>query len=211
MVYLGIEEDQLNLEEQYLCLDFCNTVNWRGGEERSDALAGYADLVHWSQEVALISPEEARVLEQAGESRPDEAALVFQRAIELRETIYQMFSYKTQELPVTLEDLKQFNAFLSVAVSHATLVQTAAGELEWGWNDDPAALDHVLWPVVRSAADLLASEESKRVGECANEACAALFYDTSRNHSRHWCSMGSCGNRAKARRHYRRQKPGVDR
>jgi predicted RNA-binding Zn ribbon-like protein len=211
MVYLGIEEDQLNLEEQYLCLDFCNTVNWRGGEERSDALANYADLVHWSQEVASISPEEARALERAGESRPDEAALVLNRAIELRETIYRMFSNRTREASVSPEDLQQFNAFLSVAVSHAKLVQTAAGGLDWGWNDDSGSLDCVLWPVVRSAADLLASEESKRVGECANAACAALFYDTSRNHSRHWCSLGSCGNRAKARRHYQRQKPGAAR
>jgi predicted RNA-binding Zn ribbon-like protein len=28
----------------------------------------------------------------------------------------------------------------------------------------------------------------------------------SRNHSRRWCDMGDCGNRAKARRHYRRHK-----
>ena len=32
------------------------------------------------------------------------------------------------------------------------------------------------------------------------------FIDNTRNHSRRWCSMESCGNRAKAGRHYARQR-----
>jgi predicted RNA-binding Zn ribbon-like protein len=66
----------------------------------------------------------------------------------------------------------------------------------------------MLWPVARSAADLLTSaEELARVGQCADDrGCGWLFFDTSRNHSRRWCAMKDCGNRAKARRHYRRQR-----
>jgi predicted RNA-binding Zn ribbon-like protein len=29
-----------------------------------------------------------------------------------------------------------------------------------------------------------------------------LFIDASKNATRRWCDMASCGNRAKARRHY---------
>jgi predicted RNA-binding Zn ribbon-like protein len=36
--------------------------------------------------------------------------------------------------------------------------------------------------------------------------CGWLFVDESRNGSRRWCSMKDCGNRAKARRHYRKVK-----
>jgi len=36
-------------------------------------------------------------------------------------------------------------------------------------------------------------------------ACTWLFLDRSRNRSRRWCSMATCGNRAKARRHDRRR------
>jgi predicted RNA-binding Zn ribbon-like protein len=64
----------------------------------------------------------------------------------------------------------------------------------------------MLWPVVRDAADLLTSKELNRVGRCADERCGWLFVDTSRNRSRRWCSMESCGNRAKARRHYRKSR-----
>jgi predicted RNA-binding Zn ribbon-like protein len=41
--------------------------------------------------------------------------------------------------------------------------------------------------------------------ECGGSACTWLFLDHSRNRSRRWCSMETCGNRAKAHRHYRRK------
>ncbi|MGH7448040.1 MAG: CGNR zinc finger domain-containing protein, partial [Longimicrobiales bacterium] len=55
--------------------------------------------------------------------------------------------------------------------------------------------------------------ELDRVKLCGNDACAWLFIDVSRNRSRRWCDMKDCGNRAKARRHYARQKevPASDR
>ena len=73
----------------------------------------------------------------------------------------------------------------------------------WDWTPENA-LDRVLWPVVRDAAELLSGEDLDRVGRCADANCGWLFLDTSRNHSRRWCSMKDCGNRAKARRHYQR-------
>lgn len=41
---------------------------------------------------------------------------------------------------------------------------------------------------------------------CADDDCRAVFYDRSKNHSGRWCSMGSCGNRAKVRAFRERQK-----
>jgi predicted RNA-binding Zn ribbon-like protein len=35
--------------------------------------------------------------------------------------------------------------------------------------------------------------------ECSNPTCRSVFYDRSKNHSGRWCSMASCGNRAKVR------------
>jgi predicted RNA-binding Zn ribbon-like protein len=71
-----------------------------------------------------------------------------------------------------------------------------------GWAETRDELDGCLLPVVRSAAALLTSPELSRVGECADDrGCGYLFYDETRNRSRRWCDMGSCGNRAKAKRH----------
>jgi len=63
-----------------------------------------------------------------------------------------------------------------------------------------AALERVLWSVTLTAADLLTSGDLSQVRLCDGEDCGWLFLDTSRNHSRHWCDMKDCGNRAKVRR-----------
>jgi predicted RNA-binding Zn ribbon-like protein len=76
----------------------------------------------------------------------------------------------------------------------------------WSWQIDENSFDRMLWPIVREAANLLTSDDINRVGECADDrGCGYLFFDTSRNHSRRWCSMEGCGNRAKAQRHYQRK------
>ncbi|HWK64762.1 MAG TPA: CGNR zinc finger domain-containing protein [Rhizobiaceae bacterium] len=55
-----------------------------------------------------------------------------------------------------------------------------------------------------SALSLLPAERSGRLRICPN--CGWLFMDRSRNGSRLWCDMAVCGNRQKARRHYRRRR-----
>ena len=71
--------------------------------------------------------------------------------------------------------------------------------------DDPAR-----GPAVRAAHDLLdlLGDRPDRLRQCEHERCALWFLDTSRNGTRRWCSMASCGNRAKAARHYRRARQG---
>lgn len=45
-----------------------------------------------------------------------------------------------------------------------------------------------------------------RVRECADPGCPVVYLDESRNRSRRWCSMDSCGARAKAATYYRRHR-----
>ena len=66
-------------------------------------------------------------------------------------------------------------------------------------------LDTMLPPILQSAVDLLVSKNDlERVKQCEGDSCGWLFFDTSRNRSRRWCSMADCGNRAKARRFYQK-------
>ena len=76
---------------------------------------------------------------------------------------------------------------------------------EWGWETAPVSpLDRPAQMLLDDALDLLTS--GQRVGRRAGERCGWLFVDTSKNHSRRWCSMAGCGNRAKARRHSERRR-----
>jgi predicted RNA-binding Zn ribbon-like protein len=53
--------------------------------------------------------------------------------------------------------------------------------------------------LVAAVADLMTTDEWKRLKACRDETCRQAFYDQSRNRSRAWCSMEVCGNREKAR------------
>jgi predicted RNA-binding Zn ribbon-like protein len=64
----------------------------------------------------------------------------------------------------------------------------------------------VLFPIARSAADWLVAADWALLKKCANPSCILWFYDTSKNHSRRWCSMEGCGNRHKVTAHYRKKK-----
>jgi predicted RNA-binding Zn ribbon-like protein len=80
---------------------------------------------------------------------------------------------------------------------------TAAGAAEEPEFTDPAW--GPAWLAARNYLDLLAGAPD-RIRSCAHESCILHFFDTSRNGTRRWCSMTTCGNRAKASRHYARSK-----
>lgn len=62
-----------------------------------------------------------------------------------------------------------------------------------------AAFDHLYGAVAHSAADLLLHGDPNRLRKCANPACRLMFYDVSKAGRRRWCSMLTCGARAKSR------------
>jgi predicted RNA-binding Zn ribbon-like protein len=96
------------------------------------------------------------------------------------------------------------NEVLGQALSHLRLSSTADRGFELAWVDRHDGFESLLWPIARSAADLLTSEQRMRVHQCNGERCTWLFLDMSKNKTRRWCNMADCGNRAKARRFYER-------
>jgi predicted RNA-binding Zn ribbon-like protein len=56
-----------------------------------------------------------------------------------------------------------------------------------------------------AVADAQAGDTWVRLKVCLADDCQWAFYDTSKNRSRHWCSMGVCGNRQKTRSYRARQ------
>jgi predicted RNA-binding Zn ribbon-like protein len=102
-------------------------------------------------------------------------------------------------------DVAAINAALDGAPERRVL---AHREKTFGWRIDRDALSaaDLLAPVLWSAGDLIVSPEVGRLRHCLNDQCGWLFMDDSKNGSRRWCSMRSCGNRAKAQRHYLRSK-----
>jgi predicted RNA-binding Zn ribbon-like protein len=197
--------DDLELVGGWLCLDFANTVSAHVEEQGHEYLTTYGELVAWSRHAGVLTGDDARALISDATRSPDLAAAVLDRAIKLREVIYRTFSALAAQRQPTPPDLAALNGALRDALPRLE-VRPSAGGFEWAWASTLDDLDWMLWPIVRSAADLLTSEDLDRVRECAREGCNWLFVDMSKNRSRRWCSMSLCGSRVKARRYYRRRK-----
>ncbi len=187
-----------------LALDFANTVSARS-RPGSDHFHDWPDLLAWAGQARLVVPREAARLGRAARRNPDRARRQFNRAVALRETLYHVFSALAAGRTPPAADVERLNLALGGVLRHARL-DRCGQDFVWAWVAGPPSLDRVLWPVLRSAADLLVSDERARVRECASETCTWLFVDRSRTHERRWCSMRSCGNRAKARRFQARQR-----
>jgi predicted RNA-binding Zn ribbon-like protein len=65
-------------------------------------------------------------------------------------------------------------------------------------------VEAVLGSVLASVYTAQARGLWSRLKACGDEGCRWAFYDTSKNRSRTWCSMASCGNRSKSRTYRRR-------
>ncbi|HZW03128.1 MAG TPA: ABATE domain-containing protein [Anaerolineaceae bacterium] len=187
-----------------LALDFANTAEWHASHEPVEHLPAYADLVAWGAEAGLLAGEQAAGLLAAARRQSAAAGAWLGRAIELREVLYRIFAAAAGEQPAPPEDVDALTAFWR-ELAQRTRLEVSPGGLGFRLEELPADPLAMLWPVVRAAVDLLASPQLARIGQCADDrGCGWLFIDTTRNRSRRWCSMESCGNRAKAQRHYGR-------
>lgn len=179
------------------CLDFVNTVDPRHTAVHEEYLDSYRGLVEWAMHAGLEPPASASRLAQLGDERPAQAARVLARAVSLREALYDLFAPGS---PARARDdaLAVLNEELRRAWSCALVARDGERHALRFVNGD--ALDRVLWPVTLSAFELLVSAPT-RVKECDGDQCGWLFVNTSKAGRRRWCSMESCGNRAKVQRY----------
>jgi predicted RNA-binding Zn ribbon-like protein len=187
-----------------LALDFANTAEWHASKQPQEWLQRYDNLLSWSLAAGLLTRRTAMDLRRKASSHLAQANAALKRAIELREIIYRIFACIAHDQSPSTDDLASLNRAWAEAMGRVKVVP-AEGGFQWRWEGEES-LEQMLWPITRSATDLLTSSDLKKVGQCADDrGCGWLFIDTSRNQTRRWCSMESCGNRAKARRYYKRQ------
>ena len=176
-----------------LCLAFANTCYWRGTASPTEELNSADDVVRWAAK--------AEHLPAAMLKRCERSAALRDEAIELREIIHRCFAAVAAGRTPAEDDMGALNAALGEAPPRRRVRVNG-----WDVGSPEPWITTLLAPVLWSAADLLVGLQRSRVRQCANPACGWLFLDTSKGGNRRWCSMSACGNRAKAHRHYLRQK-----
>ncbi len=185
----------------YLCLDFINTQIVEGGR-LTDLLGGFDDLISWFVQAEVLDASKAKEIIGKWGDKP-EAEKVFDRALEFRAGLGQMAGRIINGKAVLSSVIVEINEILRRQSGYAELKRVRGG-FEKHLQSDFNEPIHLLWPVAESACDLLCYADLTLIRKCESEACVLVFYDTTRNHSRRWCSMSACGNRMKVAAHYRR-------
>jgi predicted RNA-binding Zn ribbon-like protein len=192
--------ETLELVGGNLCLDFVNTVNSRRSIEH-DYLMSYSDLMGWANKIGILSPTHRNQLNKRAEQNTEDAENALQKVRTFRELLYRLFSSAARGNNPNKQDMAAFVQVYGDAISRAQLIKKDTSFITT-WKLDET-LDAVLLPIIHSAGELLQSPDLAQVKECPG--CGWLFLDTSKNQSRRWCSMNTCGTRDKMRRYHKRK------
>lgn len=188
-------------------LDFLNSVA-TPGDTPVDWLEDGEGFLSWLEEARLVPTDvlrEARKL-----ALPGELDTVADQARRLREWFRAFVRQRMGHSLTTraLAELKPLNRLLERDESFQRIVTGAGKEsrLELRtvrrWRDP----EMLLLPVGEALARLVSTEDFSWVKACEGRACTLLFADHTRGHVRRWCSMATCGNRAKQSAHRRRRR-----
>jgi predicted RNA-binding Zn ribbon-like protein len=174
-------------------LDFVNTLDWRFGSKAPlDLLTNYDDLIRFTEESKLLSSKHARQL------RP--SARVLRSCRELREALAEIFYARLDGRKPAGAAQRTIERHFKAARDGQKLNWNQSPHVKWEWADLASDAELPLRTLALSALDLMTSENVERVRACNSTECRWLFLDTTKNHTRRWCSMELCGNRMKARR-----------
>jgi predicted RNA-binding Zn ribbon-like protein len=186
-----------------VALDFVNTLDWRLRERPIENLASFEALLRWAWSAGAMNLAEARASRRWAAAHPRRAARALASAIEVREAIAAVFQSVARGEPLPTQPLSRLEAACRAAWAARTL-EARGRAADWTWRGDPPSPDRAVWAAALDAGRLLVADERDRIRECGDALCGWLFLDTSRNHTRRWCSMAGCGNRNKARAYQKR-------
>lgn len=170
-------------------LDLANTVSWRGTDRETDHLKTAADIVAWAKEAGLV--------DHNYDVTAGEGEILVKRTLALRSAIGNAGAAIAQGVNAPASDLNVIRdlaagALLAAEVSGVPATFTFRG------------IDKIVGAIAWSALDLLRGDELSRLKQCPPDDCQWLFIDRTKNASRRWCDMGTCGNRAKKQVHRKR-------
>lgn len=194
---------EFSIDGEQLCIDFANTLDDRSTDAPIERLGGYSDLLQFGLVTESIDSSVADQLSELATQQPRNAEEVRLSAITLREAVYRVLAEHAAGETPDQTDLECINQAISQAANHGR-IELANGQFAWRWQEDPLELERPIWPIIDSIRDFLLNGDLDRLHVCAAEDCQWLFYDTSRNRSRKWCDMETCGNRAKINRYRKR-------
>jgi len=171
-------------------LDFINTEIVSHGEPL-DLLQDAADFIRWADAAGFdlkskLSAEDLSAVKQ------------------LRSALKDLFQARMDRRNAGRGALATVNRHLGNHATHEILqIRASSGDFELVPDNMASSATALLARLAYEGAALLTSPQASQLKHCGNPECVLIFLDTSRNQQRRWCSMDTCGNRAKVAKHYR--------
>ncbi|MFF4392105.1 MULTISPECIES: CGNR zinc finger domain-containing protein [unclassified Streptomyces] len=198
--------------ERWLALELASTIRHDGDGGVADDLATVRGTTHWIQEQGELLAGHV----PAGGLAADEGLRL--GIIELRQAVRALFARAVSPAPPSPADAHRLlTADQAMArLNAAAAREPVAPQLDWpvegvpttrllSAENDPYV--RLVAALARAAIDFLSGPQCTQLRSCTAPRCVRYFV---KSHGRQeWCKP-SCGNRARAARHYRRQRTAVD-
>jgi predicted RNA-binding Zn ribbon-like protein len=198
---MGTAPKPFKLLAGHPALELVNTLDLRFSTSATDLLPTYGDLLRLATQLRLLTEQQARKLARAIDAQ--DAQRVLAGTVELREALAAVFYGRIEGGKPPARQLEILEKHFHAAAAHRSL-RADESHLVWSWSSAEQDPEIPLWELAQTASDLLVSSDAELVKDCGDPTCRWLFLDVSKNHTRRWCDMKTCGNRMKARRHQAR-------
>jgi len=189
-------------------LNFLNSIA-TPVDTQIDWLSDGEGLLAWLEQAQLVPADILNAIRK--QAKHGEIDRVAAQARSLREW-FRTFLREHGGKPLKaadLADLEPLNRLLARDEGFGQLVAHRHGRttaLEFQRTRRWRSPESLLVPLGEALAKMLAEEDLSNVKTCERATCTLMFADRTRAHSRRWCSMGICGNRAKQIAHRQRLK-----
>lgn len=189
----------------HAALDFVNTAGGATKARDAERLRGYGDALRWSQAAGVLTPEEAAALSVRAAEAPEDAGAALEKLRTFREALHRCLM--AEQAGQSWQDVDRLGVVstLRSAAGEADLARDGK-HFRWRVPEAATGLGLILARVALEAEALLRSGDLSEMRNC--DRCSWLFIDRGRGRPRRWCSMATCGSRAKSARYYRRHKGG---
>ncbi|MGH9594321.1 MAG: CGNR zinc finger domain-containing protein [Bryobacteraceae bacterium] len=186
-------------------VNFGNAFGADGGER--EEIISWADLVDFLSAAGMVSRERAAGLIELPQAAPDATEDLIGVAMSLHKAVRRILEARVDGRAIEEEWVKPINSVLACTEGYDRLEPTPGTSSDWRMRlaARSQGLEWLLAAVARSAAELVAEGPGAPIRKCASGKCWLFFYDDSRTGRRRWCSMETCGNRAKVAAHARRK------
>src|SRR5690625_1300516 len=186
----------------HLALDFVNTAGGRTKTRDIERLIRLPDALDWAHAAGVLTAVEYEQLVSRVDQDPSEAEGVLPDLNAQRDALntFLLSGVEGTGCPPSARD--RVHDDIAMAYRQARLSSSFLTDPAWVVDVGDAGARLLGQRLALAAAELLASTQRSQIGVCGR--CSWLFLDPSPSRRRRWCSMATCGNRAKAQRHHQR-------